>query len=110
MPVGEFGTHRVELIARDDAGVGNSEVRLSGEVLVSPAPEPEFTLPDVVYAGEEVTVQAADVADRAGNAVVSAWVVNGGELAGDDARVEDGGRSLRFTARGARYDIYAEPG
>jgi|GEM_PF-469571 len=105
MPVGEFGTHRVELIARDDAGVGNSEVRLSGEVLVSPAPEPEFTLPDVVYAGEEVTVQAADVADRAGNAVVSAWVVNGGELAGDDARVEDGGRSLRFTARGARYDI-----
>ena len=55
--------------------------------------------------GREVTVQAADVADRAGNAVVSAWVVNGGELDGDDARVEDGGRSLRFTARGARYDI-----
>ena len=105
MPVGTHGRQRVELVARDNADVGNSEVRLAGEVVINPAPVPDFTLPESVFRGETVSLRAASSADAAGNALTSRWVVNGTEVPAGDARLSAGGSVLRFTASRDRYDI-----
>jgi hypothetical protein len=105
LPVGEYGEHRVDLIVRDNADVGNSEVRKSGQVRINPAPAPMFTLPEMVFYGETVSLRAATTQDAAGNALTSQWVLNGEELAAADGRLSAGGAVLRFTAEAERYDI-----
>lgn len=105
LPTDTYGTHRVELMVRDNADVANSVVRLSGEVVINPAPEPMFTLPETVFLGETVNIRAAATTDAGGNAVSSVWMVNGEELAPGDDRLSAGGAVLRFTANEQRYDI-----
>jgi PKD repeat protein len=82
LPVDRYGSRRVELVVRDNAGVSNSEVRRAGEVLVNPAPEPRFVLPERVFEGEVVRLEAVARTDAAGNAVRSWWRVNGAEAGG----------------------------
>ncbi|MCH8496082.1 MAG: PKD domain-containing protein [Balneolales bacterium] len=124
LPVLTHGNHIVELIARDNSGVGNSEVRLSGEVFVNPAPVPAFELPGVVYSGEKVRLQADQIADLSDNRLSSSWTVNGAVVASGSGSVSpdtdgstperslsenmslaDDGRTLEFTARAARYEV-----
>lgn len=77
LPVDQYGEFETELVVRDNANVSNSEVRLNGTVLINPAPNPNFLLPDIIYKGETLHLTPETNQDAMGHTVHSTWIVNG---------------------------------
>lgn len=94
LPTDSYGTQNIRLVARDDAGVANSQAELNGQLYLNPAPVPDFSLPEVVYEGEQVELQPAKSEDTDGNPLESAWRVDGEPLP-----------EAGFVAENARYSI-----
>lgn len=94
LPVDQFGMQDVRLVAYDEAGVSNSSAELRGQVYINPAPEVDFSLPEIVYEGERVELRPARNEDPDGNALESAWMLDGEAL-----------EEPAFVAENARYSI-----
>lgn len=102
LPVDEFGVQEIRLVARDEAGVANSSAELRGEVYINPPPEPGFTLPGVVYEGERVALQPVHSTDAAGNALESAWLLDGEPMEEPEFIAEGGRHSITLTQADGR--------
>lgn len=77
LPVTEFGTFELGLYITDNAGVENSMVTRKKQIIINPAPEPAFALPDYLWLGETLELKPAETTDPAGNRVFSSWRING---------------------------------
>lgn len=77
LPVDQYGEFETELVVRDNANVSNSEVILQGKVLINPPPNPNFSLPDIIYKGETLHLTPDTNQDAMGHPVHSTWIVNG---------------------------------
>ncbi|MCH8568697.1 MAG: PKD domain-containing protein [Balneolales bacterium] len=92
----EKGLFEIELIAEDNARVENSRVVKTGTIVVQPAPKPEFSIPDIVFAGEEVRLLPASNQDVAGNSLTTGWEIDGERINANE---------LVFIADEPRYEI-----
>ncbi|MFO8029757.1 MAG: PKD domain-containing protein [Cyclonatronaceae bacterium] len=77
LPTDRYGEHDLRLHIRDNSGVANNRAEMEATFFVNAAPEPDFSLPDVVYRGETVSLTPASSQDAGGDALQSRWEING---------------------------------
>ena len=79
LPTDQHGEHTLRLRLRDNSGVSNDYTVKETTFFVNAGPEPDFTLPDVVYRGETVSLSPAANRDADGDVLQSTWMINGEE-------------------------------
>jgi len=80
LPTDQHGEHTLRLRVRDNSGVSNDYTVKETTFFVNAGPEPDFTLPDVVYRGETVSLSPAANRDADGDVLRSSWMINGAEV------------------------------
>lgn len=77
LPTGQHGEHTLKLRIRDNSDVSNNYAVKETNFFVNAGPEPGFSLPDVVYRGETVSLSPAANRDADGDVLRSSWMING---------------------------------
>ncbi len=75
LPVTQTGKLTVTLSVRDDSPTRTNRVSRTKTILVNQSPEPEFSVPPVVYAGEQISLSPSRQMDADGDLLHSVWTV-----------------------------------
>lgn len=77
LPTSQAGSRVLSLTIRDNAGVGNSSVTKEAVIVVNSSPVAQFSVPEIVYQGEMVSLSAVNGTDADGDVLSTSWFVNG---------------------------------
>ncbi len=95
LPTDRHGDHNLRLHIRDNSGVSNDQAEKETAIFINAAPEPDFSLPEVVHRGETVSLTPASSRDAGGDMLRSTWMLNGEEM--ERPAFETAARQYRIT-------------
>ena len=96
------GTHTVDLMITDNSQTASQSVSKQTTVRINSKPNPVFSLPELLYEDEIVTLKPEARTDADGDALKFSWRVNGTVVSPDSVRFSVGRMIVTLTADDGR--------